>query len=62
MYMKQGDKVITLIGKFEYPKGTKGIIYKFEKESVLVEVYLNGNEDPDDIIRYKYSQIESKEW
>lgn len=55
--LKKGDRVITLIDKFEYPAGTHGVVDTLQADCLWIAVYLPGETVPDDVIRYKYSDI-----
>ena len=55
--LKKGDRVVTLIAKLGYPAGSHGIIDSLETDCLWVAIYLPGDSIPDDIIRFKYSDI-----
>lgn len=55
--LQKGTPVKTLISKLSYPAGSTGIVEKLEKDHVWVAIYLPNDDIPDDIIRYRYSEI-----
>ena len=55
--LQKGTHVVTLVQKLFYPAHSHGIVESLEKDCVWVAIYLPNDDTPDDIVRYKYSEI-----